>query len=155
MSLQFFPNDKLENDAFKNSIHAGVKTAYYPAHVVCRQVHISSLTLSKMTSSMMVSLGEQKTNIGLNLKFEAKQQKVLGYSERGLNGWEFSQKTIDLLREYTEKFPEVSSTFDKKKGGGAFFLTSFSFGGGADGLCPLQTSRGPPTSLNPASRTFG
>ena len=67
----------------------------------------------------MVSMGEQKANIGLNLKFEAKQQKVLGYTERGLTGWEFSQKAIDLIREYTEKFPEISGTLDRKKGGGA------------------------------------
>ncbi|KAL8286442.1 hypothetical protein RQP46_004459 [Phenoliferia psychrophenolica] len=123
--IAFFPNDKVENFAFKSQIGSATKTTYLPAYNVCRIVGISALTLSKMTSSMMVSMGEQKTNIGLNLKFEAKQQKVLGYTERGVSGWEFSQKAIDLLREYTQKFPEVSSTFERKRGGDLTTATDF------------------------------
>ncbi|KAK4699463.1 hypothetical protein P7C70_g6801, partial [Phenoliferia sp. Uapishka_3] len=123
--IAFFPNDKLENNAFKSKIQSAIKTTYYPAHVVCRNAGIGSLTLAKITSSMMVSMGEQKTNIGLNLKFEAKGQKVLGYTERGINGWEFSQKAIDLVKEYTETFPEISNTFERKRGGDFMRATDF------------------------------
>ena len=154
--MQFFPNDKLENHAFKQRIQSATKTTYYLSHVVCRQVHISALTLSKMTSSMMVSMGEQKANIGLNLKFEAKGQKVLGYTERGMNGWEFSQKAIDLLREYVEKFPEISGTFDRKKGGGASTSPAPRAGPTAtDAPHRRQTSPKRPTSSSRPWRTRG
>lgn len=78
---------------------------------------MSGLTLSKLTSSLMVSEGERKTNIGLNLKFEAKSQKVLGYSRKGVSGWEFSQKAIELIQDYNRKFPEVAEALDRKRGG--------------------------------------
>lgn len=78
---------------------------------------MSGLTLSKLTSSVMVTVGDSKTNIGLNLKFEAKSQKVLGYSRKGESGWEFSTKAIDLIREYNSKFPEVAAAMDRRSGG--------------------------------------
>lgn len=48
---------------------------------------------------------ERRCNLGLNLKFEAKKLKVLGYSRRGDAGWEFSPKAVQLLRDYIQKFP--------------------------------------------------
>lgn len=89
---------------------------------------MSGLALSKLTSSMMVSLGESKTNIGLNLKFEAKSQKVLGYSRKGDAGWEFSMKAIELIKEYNARFPEVSEALENKNRGASyipfFFVSS-------------------------------
>lgn len=49
---------------------------------------------------MMVEDGRMKVNIGLNLKFEAKGLKVLGYSRKNATGWEFSQRAIDLIMDY-------------------------------------------------------
>lgn len=77
---------------------------------------MSGLALSKLTSSVLVTLGEAKTNIGLSLKFEAKSLKVLGYSRKGESGWEFSNKAIELIKEYNAKFPEVA--YAMGRGGG-------------------------------------
>lgn len=77
---------------------------------------MSGLALSKLTSSMMISLGDAKLNIGLNLKFESKGLKVLGYSRKGNAGWEFSTKAIELIREYNAKFPEIAEALERKKG---------------------------------------
>jgi 5'-3' exoribonuclease 1 len=41
-----------------------------------------------------------KINLGLSVKFEAKAQKVLGYSRKVSQHWEFSEKTVDLIKEY-------------------------------------------------------
>jgi 5'-3' exoribonuclease 1 len=72
--------------------------------------------LSKITSSFMVLTSKsEKVNLGLSLKFEAKALKVIGYSRKNGQYWEFSQKTIDLIREYKEKYPEV---FDNLAYGG-------------------------------------
>jgi len=51
---------------------------------------------------MVISGDGQKNNLGLSLKFEAKGMKVLDYSQKTANGrgWEYSEMTIDLIRNY-------------------------------------------------------
>lgn len=78
---------------------------YTPLFAVAKMLNLNGLVLSKITASFQVELNEQRINLGLNLKFEAKKQKVLGYSRRSDNGWEFSPKAIDLIRQYMMKFP--------------------------------------------------
>jgi 5'-3' exoribonuclease 1 len=85
---------------------------------------MSGLALSKLTSSVMVNLGDSKTNIGLNLKFEAKSLKVLGYSRKGDAGWEFSNKALELIKEYNMKFPEVVDALERVKSSFSNLLTA-------------------------------
>lgn len=81
---------------------------YYPSHFLCKRLGISGLAMSKITSSMLLDVeGGGRVNVGLNLKFEAKSQKVLGYSQKTAQGWEFSDKTLQLIQEYKSKFPEI------------------------------------------------
>lgn len=64
---------------------------------------ISALALSRITSSFMVITSDgQKSNLGLSLKFEAKGMKVLDYSQKSASGrgWEYSEKAIQLIRNY-------------------------------------------------------
>jgi len=62
---------------------------------------IGGLELSKITSSLMVMTSDgMKHNVGLNLKFEAKSLKVLEYSRKNGRSWEFSEKAVQLIREY-------------------------------------------------------
>lgn len=61
---------------------------------------MAALTLSKITSSVIIEHGGPRINIGLNLKFEAKGQKVIGYTRKGDGGWEYSEKAIELIQEY-------------------------------------------------------
>ena len=64
-------------------------------------VGISGLALAKITSSFMVITSDgQKTNLGLSLKFEAKSQKVLDYSRKDGRSWEFSEKAVQLIKDY-------------------------------------------------------
>ncbi|KAK9367773.1 XRN 5'-3' exonuclease N-terminus-domain-containing protein, partial [Lipomyces kononenkoae] len=85
------------------------KVVYYASIDVCRALHIPSLLLSKITASYSVTSGEQDSsnNIGLNLKFEGKKQKVLGYTRRTATGWEYSDKAKNLIKEYQTKFPDL------------------------------------------------
>lgn len=78
---------------------------------------MSALALSKLTSGLMmeVSGASGRVNVGLNLKFEAKSQKVLGYAQRSEHGWEFSEKAIALVQEYKDRFPEVIAALDSKR----------------------------------------
>lgn len=68
---------------------------------------------------------DNRLNLGLNLKFEAKKLKVLGYSRRGDNGWEFSQKAVDLVREYITKFPQFFQGIQRNPQGDLYSDTDF------------------------------
>ena len=91
-------------------------TPYFPAFRVAQQLQMNPLALSKITSAFNVTSSSLRLNLGLNLKFEAKQQKVLGYSRKGQSGWEYSAKAIDLISQYMINFPEFFAgiqTFSK------------------------------------------
>ncbi|OZJ04106.1 hypothetical protein BZG36_02847, partial [Bifiguratus adelaidae] len=94
-----------------------VSMRYYPSYVVNKQLQISALALSKLTASLHVvsKTADQRLNLGLNLKFEAKQQKVLGYTRKSADGnWQYSQKAVDLLQEYKSRFPEFVNGLEKR-----------------------------------------
>jgi 5'-3' exoribonuclease 1 len=94
-------------------------TPYLPSYVVARQLNMPPLALSKLTSAFNVTSSGLKLNLGLNLKFEAKKLKVLGYSRKSANGWEYSQKAIDLLAQYMIKFPDfVAAIINNPTGDG-------------------------------------
>jgi 5'-3' exoribonuclease 1 len=64
-------------------------------------VGLSGRALGKITSSFMVlTSDEQKTNLGLSLKFEAKALKVVDYSRKDGRAWEYSEKAIQLIKDY-------------------------------------------------------
>jgi 5'-3' exoribonuclease 1 len=98
---------------------------YTPSFAIARNLQLNPLTLAKVTSSFSVEVEGQRVNLGLNLKFEAKKLKVLGYSRRGASGWEFSEKAVTLLREYMIKFPDFIAGIQRKPQGDAFQATDF------------------------------
>lgn len=65
-------------------------------------VGLSQKVISRLTSKVMAIDGDHmgKINIGLSVKFEAKAQKVIGYSRKIGRHWEYSRETVDLIREY-------------------------------------------------------
>ena len=107
------------------AIHAERTTPYTPSFAVARQLNLNPLALSKLTSSFSVNSNSLKLNLGLNLKFEAKKLKVLGYSRKGSTGWEFSQKAVDLILQYMVKFPEFIAGIQKHPQGDTFNDTDF------------------------------
>lgn len=49
---------------------------------------------------MVITSDNLKVNVGLSLKFEAKSLKVIEYSRKDGTYWEYSEKAIELIREY-------------------------------------------------------
>ena len=91
---------------------------YLPSYMVAKQLELHPLTLSKITSSYFVqTIGSLRVNLGLNLKFEGKKQKVLGYSRKSQTGWEFSQAAVLLIVEYMTKFPDFFAGVKKNPTG--------------------------------------
>ena len=100
-------------------------TPYLPSYVVARQLNMPPLALSKLTSAFNVTSSGLKLNLGLNMKFEAKKLKVLGYSRKSPNGWEFSQKAVNLLQQYMIKFPEFIAAIINNPTGDGWQDTDF------------------------------
>ncbi|TPX58418.1 hypothetical protein PhCBS80983_g03133 [Powellomyces hirtus] len=98
------------------AVEAENSERYMPSWQVAKTVRMSTLALSKVTSSLHVvsKSSDQRYNLGLNLKFESKKKKVLGYSRKTASGWEFSQKAIDMIMEYKSKFPAFFDGIEKK-----------------------------------------
>ncbi|TFK65107.1 hypothetical protein BDN72DRAFT_773795 [Pluteus cervinus] len=118
--LAFYPNEKDEVEQFLKVVQDRKEDRYFPSFKAADRLGISGRALSKITSSfMVVNSDNQKTNLGLSLKFEAKALKVIDYSRKqNTKYWEFSEKAIQLIKEYKESFPEVFRSLDK--GGDAF-----------------------------------
>ena len=100
-------------------------TPYSPSYAVAKVLGLNALVLSKLTSSFQVLVDDTRVNLGLNLKFEAKKQKVLGYSRRGPTGWEFSEKAIQLVRQYMIKFPVFIAGIQQNPQGSVYKDTDF------------------------------
>ena len=125
--LAFFPSDKSEQIKFKEIVEASSLpssnsgVSYVPSYIAANQVNLSGRALSKITSSFMVITSDnQKHNLGLCLKYEAKSLKVIGYTRKDKEGgrhWEFSQKALALIREYIQRFPEVFRALEEDSRG--------------------------------------
>lgn len=98
---------------------------YMPSFAIARNLRLNALVLAKITSSFSVDVEGSRVNLGLNLKFEARKQKVLGYSRRGDSGWEFSAKAVGLLQQYMIKFPEFIAGIQKNPQNDRYQPTDF------------------------------
>jgi 5'-3' exoribonuclease 1 len=86
-------------------------TGYHSA----QQVGISSHLLSRITGSIFIAKGPKEAdsdranriNIGLNLKFNKKNEEVSGYTKRDQRGWTYSTKTVQIIEQYLTLFPEL------------------------------------------------
>lgn len=69
-----------------------------------------SLTLSPHHPSIFFTVcspcGEQRVNVGLNLKFNKKNEEVPGYTKRTEKEWLYSVAVEELLAEYLERLKE-------------------------------------------------
>jgi len=98
---------------------------YSPSYAVARSLGLHALALSKITSAFSVRVGEARVNLGLNIKFEGKKMKVLGYSRKSENGWEFSRAAQDLLVQYMTKFPGFIAAVSKNPQGDMLPATAY------------------------------
>jgi 5'-3' exoribonuclease 1 len=101
------------------------RNPYTPSYAVAKQLRLHPLVLSKLTSSFNVNSSGLRLNLGLNLKFEAKKLKVLGYSRKSANGWEYSPKAVELLSQYMINFPEFIARISANPTGDGWEDTAF------------------------------
>ncbi|XP_068630377.1 5'-3' exoribonuclease 1 [Battus philenor] len=108
-SIEPVPNCNISASPYRSANHAAASCG------------ISAQMLSRITGTVLVVLGVRnnlpteslnKLNIGLNLKFNKKNQEISGYTRRCTvsNSWLYSERCIQLVKSYAQQFPEV---FDK------------------------------------------
>ncbi|KAL6699905.1 exonuclease N-terminus domain-containing protein [Trichoderma pleuroticola] len=88
---------------------------YTPSFAIAKKLGIHPLILSKITSSFQViSAAGLKLNLGLNLKFEGRKLKVLGFSRKSETGWEFSNQAVKLIADYMVAFPDFFAAIQRE-----------------------------------------
>ncbi|KAL7750241.1 exonuclease II Exo2 [Sorochytrium milnesiophthora] len=92
---------------------------YQSADAVARMLNINYGALSRLTSSLHVMMPrqDQKWNLGLCMKFEVKKQKILGYTRKMGNGWEYSAKAVALIKSFCDTFPDFIQPLGRQRRG--------------------------------------
>lgn len=87
---------------------------YSPGYVLASRLGITGYLVSRFSGSIFIGRGskknphgEQKVNVGLNLKFNKKNEEVPGYTKRTEKEWLYSAAVEELIAEYLERFSEV------------------------------------------------
>ncbi|CAL8314374.1 unnamed protein product, partial [Gadus morhua 'NCC'] len=87
---------------------------YSPGYILASRLGVTSYLVSRFSGSIFIGrgskrnpCGEQKANVGLNLKFNKKNEEVPGYTRRTEKEWLYSSAVEELLGEYLERFSEV------------------------------------------------
>uniref|UniRef100_A0A8C7XVU6 5'-3' exoribonuclease 1 n=1 Tax=Oryzias sinensis TaxID=183150 RepID=A0A8C7XVU6_9TELE len=83
---------------------------YSPGYVLASRLGISGYLVSRFSGSIFIGrgskrnpCGEQKSNVGLNLKFNKKNEEVPGYTKRSEKEWLYSAAVEELLAEYLDR----------------------------------------------------
>ncbi|CAN3371469.1 5'-3' exoribonuclease 1 [Diutina rugosa] len=91
---------------------------YHPSFEVAKHLGLHPLLLSRIASVFMVIddlTNATKVNIGLDMKYESKRQKVLGYTQKKESSkvWEYSPLAIDLITRYRAQYPKMFTRLTK------------------------------------------
>lgn len=78
---------------------------YLPSFEVAKLLKVNGLVLSKITGDYTLRDGNTKYHVGLDIKFDARRLKALGYSRKTATYWEYSPLAVQLLKDYKAKFP--------------------------------------------------
>ncbi|KAG7525653.1 5-3 exoribonuclease 1 [Solea senegalensis] len=101
---------------------------YSPGYILASHLGITSYLVSRFSGSIFIGrgskknpCGEQKANVGLNLKFNKKNEEVPGYTKRTEKEWLYSSAVEELLAEYLERFSEVFNTVARNSHDDVFY----------------------------------
>nr|CAD7460816.1 unnamed protein product [Timema tahoe] len=87
---------------------------------------ISPHLLSRITGTIYIIKGAQteytesasKVNVGLNLKFNKKNEEIPGYTKKENTTWLYSKKAVKLVKDYINQFPELFDYLSQNKNTG-------------------------------------
>ncbi|XP_054983109.1 5'-3' exoribonuclease 1 [Sorex araneus] len=101
---------------------------YNPGYVLASRLGVSGYLVSRFTGSIFIGRGsrrnphgDHKANVGLNLKFNKKNEEVPGYTKRVGSEWMYSPAAEQLLSDYLERAPELFSYIAKNSQEDVFY----------------------------------
>uniref|UniRef100_A0A3B5LE74 5'-3' exoribonuclease 1 n=1 Tax=Xiphophorus couchianus TaxID=32473 RepID=A0A3B5LE74_9TELE len=101
---------------------------YCPGYVLASRLSVSSYLVSRFSGSIFIGrgskknpCGEQRANVGLNLKFNKKNEEVPGYTKRTEKEWLYSAAVEELLAEYLDRFSEVFDAVSRNSHDDVFY----------------------------------
>uniref|UniRef100_A0A4W6BRE4 5'-3' exoribonuclease 1 n=1 Tax=Lates calcarifer TaxID=8187 RepID=A0A4W6BRE4_LATCA len=101
---------------------------YSPGYVLASRLGITSYLVSRFSGSIFIGrgskknpCGEQRANVGLNLKFNKKNEEVPGYTKRTEKEWLYSAAVEELLAEYLDRFSEVFNSVSRNSHDDVFY----------------------------------
>ncbi|XP_067006470.2 5'-3' exoribonuclease 1 [Anabrus simplex] len=106
-----------------------MQVKYMPGSVAAQRLGISPHLLSRVTGTIYIIHGRKedatenssKTNVGLNLKFNKKNEEIPGYTRKEGGVWYYSSKAVDLVQDYIKKFPELFDYLNYHTGNDVFY----------------------------------
>ncbi|XP_072560134.1 5'-3' exoribonuclease 1 [Paramormyrops kingsleyae] len=118
---------------------------YSPGYVLASRLGITSYLVSRFSGSIFIGRGskknphgEHKINVGLNLKFNKKNEEVAGYTKRTDKEWLYSIAVQELLAEYLERFSEVFNYVSKNSHDDVFYEDDIWPGEDGNGAAKVQ-----------------
>ncbi|OCT80912.1 5'-3' exoribonuclease 1 [Xenopus laevis] len=124
--LLSIPNEPQLDALIQNQHKFSIK--YNPGYVLASRLGVNGYLVSRFTGSIFIGRGskknphgEQKANVGLNLKFNKKNEEVPGYTKRNGTEWTYSSAAELLLGEYIERFPELFTYISKHSQDDVFY----------------------------------
>ncbi|XP_047351100.1 5'-3' exoribonuclease 1 isoform X1 [Vespa velutina] len=83
------------------------KIQYIYGSTAAQRLGISSHLLSRITGTIYIMQNNTNEiiNVGLNLKFNKKNEEIPGYTKKENGQWLYSIKAVDLIRDYMAKCP--------------------------------------------------
>uniref|UniRef100_UPI003AAF0FFD 5'-3' exoribonuclease 1 n=1 Tax=Centroberyx gerrardi TaxID=166262 RepID=UPI003AAF0FFD len=101
---------------------------YSPGYILASRLGITGYLVSRFSGSIFIGrgskrnpCGEQKANVGLNLKFNKKNEEVPGYTKRTEKEWLYSVAVEELLGEYLDRFSEVFDAVSRNSHDDVFY----------------------------------
>uniref|UniRef100_A0A665V711 5'-3' exoribonuclease 1 n=1 Tax=Echeneis naucrates TaxID=173247 RepID=A0A665V711_ECHNA len=101
---------------------------YSPGYILASRLGITSYLVSRFSGSIFIGrgskknpCGEQRANVGLNLKFNKKNEEVPGYTKRTEKEWLYSAAVEELLAEYLDRFSEVFDSVSRNSHDDVFY----------------------------------
>lgn len=86
-----------------------VRKSYKSLFHSASHLGLSNYVFSRITGTVLIRKKMESTcfTIGLELKQNRKNREVPGYTRRLGNVWYYTEKAVDLVRTYLNRFPEV------------------------------------------------
>lgn len=70
-----------------------------------------------------------RVNIGLNLKFNKRNEEIPGYTKKINNTWYYSDKVVNVMKNYMEKFPFIFDYLNVNVSKDEYYYNEFFPGG--------------------------